>query len=108
MKVLRIYLIVFLFLNFQESRQFAPYWNQPHCKTPSSQWRKQDIPNGLSTQNSRTGNTDSPCSVFEKFLDDELLNMISSENNQYAESKGNHSFNVEPDKLYQDETCTGN
>ena len=39
---------------------------------------------------------DSPVTLFELFITDEIVNLICKETNSYAAQKGNHSFKLDP------------
>ena len=39
---------------------------------------------------------DSPVTLFELFITDEIVNLICQETNSYAAQKGNHSFKLDP------------
>ena len=95
----------------QRDREHAPH-RQPitrHNDDPLRQWKKRDLPQAKKDRFAWNGPIPaisdehiSPANMFEKFFDNDLLEMIARETEQYARQKGNHSFHIDvPDlKLF--------
>ena len=95
----------------ERDREHAPH-RQPtarHNNDPLCQWTKRDLPQVKKDRFAWNGPIPaisdghiSPANMFEKFFDNDLLEMIARETEQYARQKDNHSFHIDvPDlKLF--------
>ena len=73
---------------------------------PATKWMKKDLPKVRKQMFSWDGPAPaiqeehlSPPQLFEKFFDEDMVNMIKEESERYAGQKGNHSFEVSTNQL---------